>query len=427
MGTDPPRLGAPWALGSPDIGAWLRLLAAGTLAGVVAGLVGAIVILIITGLQHLAFGYEVGSFFEGIEQSDPVRRVVALGVSGCLGAAAWWLLRTRGRPVVSVAEALQGRRMPAVETLGDASAQFVTVGLGASLGRELAPRLVAAMIGQRLAGALRLGHSDATIVVGCAAGAGLAAVYDIPLAGAVFALEVALAAFSLRAAVIAMLSSAIAAWIAGVVVPAPPLEPTSGLSGSAALSVWALLAGPVLGLGGALFVRAVRTLERRRPPGAWLLLVMPLAYLAVGALSVAEPAVLGDGKPMLQATITGLLPLGALALLLLAKAAATLGTIGAGAAGGTLTPALAMGSGVGALLGAAWSLLWPGVPPAAFALVGACAFLASSMRAPLTATVIALELFALGPGMLLPLMLAVAGAALMGRWAERMPRLRGVT
>jgi H+/Cl- antiporter ClcA len=97
----------------------------------------------------------------------------------------------------------------------------------------------------------------------------------------------------------------------------------------------------------------------------------------------------------------------------MAKVAATIGTIGSGAAGGTLTPSFAIGAGFGAVAGGLWAMLWPGAPPAAFALIGAAAFLAASMRAPLTALVLVLEFTNQGPSLVIPLMIAVAGAVVV--------------
>ena len=92
----------------------------------------------------------------------------------------------------------------------------------------------------------------------------------------------------------------------------------------------------------------------------------------------------------------------------------TLATIGSGAAGGTLTPSLAIGAALGGCLGGAWSMLWPGTPIAAFAFVAAAAFLASSMRAPLTALILLIEFTNQGPALLVPTMLAIAGSVTVG-------------
>ncbi|WP_272898620.1 chloride channel protein [Subtercola vilae] len=96
------------------------------------------------------------------------------------------------------------------------------------------------------------------------------------------------------------------------------------------------------------------------------------------------------------------------------KTATTVATIGAGAAGGTLTPSLAIGAALGGSLGGVWSLMWPGTPVAAFAFIAAAAFLASSMRAPFTALILMIEFTGQGPALLVPTMLAIAGSVTVG-------------
>jgi CIC family chloride channel protein len=127
-------------------------------------------------------------------------------------------------------------------------------------------------------------------------------------------------------------------------------------------------------------------------------------------LSIPFPSILGNGRALGQVAFDGAAPLLLVAALLIVKAVATTGTIYSGAAGGTLTPSLALGAALGAVLGGAWLLLWPGSPIAAFAFVAAAAFLASSMRAPFTALILIVEFTGQGPALLAPTMIAIAGS-----------------
>ena len=99
------------------------------------------------------------------------------------------------------------------------------------------------------------------------------------------------------------------------------------------------------------------------------------------------------------------------ALLLVLKVAITSGSLRAGASGGLLTPGIAIGALLAVVLGAAWNQVWPDAPPGAYAVVGAAAFLAASMRMPLTATVLILEFTRVDQGFLVPIILAVVGSA----------------
>ncbi|MBW8872618.1 MAG: chloride channel protein, partial [Leifsonia sp.] len=173
------------------------------------------------------------------------------------------------------------------------------------------------------------------------------------------------------------------------------------------------------------FVRAARFAQAHRPASWGILLAMPLTFIAVGIASLWLPAILGNGRALGQLAFAASLPVLLILLTTLVKAAATLGTIGSGAAGGTLTPSLAIGAGLGLAGGAAWNLLWPGAELPAFALIGAAAFLAVTMRAPITALLLTIEFTNQGPDLLVPLMLCVAGAVAVGYLLER-TRVTGV-
>lgn len=347
-----------------------------------------------------------------------------------VGGVGWWLLRGWGRrdarhAVVSVEASVGGRRMPAVVTLLNAGLQIVIVGLGASIGREVAPREVAALWAGWLSERAGVSARERRILVACGAGAGLAAVYDVPLGGAVFAVEILLAEVSFATVVPALATSGVAALVARVVVPANPLYVVEQVPLSPTIVVWSVIAGPLIGLAAVGFVRAASFAQRHRPRRWGILIVMPVVFVAIGVLAVWFPAVLGNGRALGQLALGASLPVLLVLLITVLKAAATVGTIGAGAAGGTLTPSLAIGAGLGLAAGAAWLLLWPGAPLAGFALIGAAAFLAVAMRAPLTALVLVLEFTNQGPALLVPLMLCVAGAVAVGYLVER-GRVTGV-
>jgi CIC family chloride channel protein len=248
------------------------------------------------------------------------------------------------------------------------------------------------------------------ILVACGAGAGLAAVYDVPLAGAVFAIEVLLAELSIATVLPALATSAIAALVARLVTSASPLYDVPHLTLSPSLLVWSIVAGPVVGFGALGFMLLAKWAGDHRPKG-WVILVgMPAVFTAVGVLSIWFPEILGNGRALAQLGFTGTAPLLFIAGVVVVKTAATIGTIGAGAAGGTLTPSLALGAGMGAVLGGSWLLIWPGSSISAFAFVAAAAFLASSMKAPLTALVLVLEFTGQGTTLLVPTLLAIGGS-----------------
>lgn len=397
----------------------LRIALVTLVVGIGAGLIGIAVDLALQFLEHAAFGYSEGSLLEGASQAPPWRRLAALVSAGVLGAVGWWALRKWAARVISVEQASKGTRMPWFTTVANAVLQIGIVGLGASIGREAAPRELGALFAEKVARAAGMAPREVGILVACGAGAGLAAVYNVPFGGALFAVEVLLANVSFAVLLPAFATSAIAAGIARLVVPTTPMYALPPLGLTPQLFVWSVLAGPVIGLGAAAFTRATQWASATRPKKAAILWAMPLLFAGVGAVAMVLPEVVGNGKAAAQTAFSATAPLALVGLLLVAKAATTLATIKAGAAGGTLTPSVAIGAMLGIALGTVVNAVAPGTSVAAFAFVGAAAFLASTMKAPMTGLILASEFTGTGPEMLVPAMLATAGALGVVYFLER--------
>jgi H+/Cl- antiporter ClcA len=404
----------------------LRLSIVTVLAGIGAGVGGGVLVLILHGIEHLAFQYDHGTLLQAASRLQPWQRFLPVAIAGVIGGVGWYALRRWATPVVSVAQAVAGRRMPWAVTLLNAVLQIAVVGLGGSIGREVAPREVGALFSGWLADRAGLTDRERRIIVACGAGAGLAAVYSVPFGGALFTIEVLLSEISIGTVVPAFVASGVATAVASVVVPRTAWYHLPSYDWTWSLLVWAVIAGPLLGLAASGFTKAVAWAQRRRPTGWSILLVMPVVFVIVGVLAAYTPAVLGNGRALGQLAFDGTLGIGTMALLTLLKAYTTTSTIGAGAAGGTLTPSLAIGAGLGAVGGGLWLLLWPDGHLGAFALVGAAAFLASTMRAPMTGLILVVEFTQNGTGLLVPLVVAVAGAVAVGYVMGRR-RLVGVS
>lgn len=416
---------------TPARSATRRFVPGVILAGIAAGVTGWVCTRLLHLVERLAYGLTDGTLLQAVEAVDPWRRVLALLVAGLVGGTSWFLLYRSGRAPVRIADAVQGWRLPVVTTLWHALTQVVIVGLGASIGREVAPREAAAALSAWISDRLGLSAEDRRILVACGAGAGLAAVYSVPLSGAVFALEVFLVTLTPRAVWPSLVISGIAVLVAHGWNRTEPFYTVPVLRASASLTVWAVVVGPVIGALGHLFRRVVSTAEKRRPTDARLLWVMPLVFTAVGIISVWVPSVLGNGQATAQTAfdslwngpvgIGGVATVGFLGIALagLAKLVTTLATIRSGAWGGTLTPGIALGASLGALTGMVWSVVWPGTQVAAFVFIGAAVFLATSMRAPFTALVLVLEFTHQGSTILVPTVIALGGAVAAATLMER--------
>ncbi|QLG93621.1 chloride channel protein [Pseudomonas yamanorum] len=402
------------------------------LTGIGAGLGGMFLALLLHGIQHLAYGYSLDSlishetFLLGVTAASPERRVLVLMSCGLLAGLGWWLIYRYGRPLVSIKQAVSSQApiMPPKTTLAHALLQIITVALGSPLGREVAPREVGALAATWLSQRARLTPDMHRLIVAGGAGAGLAAVYNVPLGGAVFVLEVLVGAFSWPAAVIALTTSAIGAAVAGIglgteaqyVVPHFTLDP--------GLISWAIVSGPVFGLAAYGFTRLTGAARANAARG-WRLPVLSLInFTIIGGLAIFLPQILGNGKGPAQLGFDSELTIGLAAVLLLVKVLITASSLRAGAEGGLLTPALANGALLAIILGGAWNLLWPGVPLGAFAIIGAAAFLGASMSMPLTAIVLVAEFTRIDHDFLVPIILAVVGSVCVSKLCQQWEKSR---
>jgi len=396
---------------------WLILVLVTFVTGVASGLGGMALALLLRLVQHIAYGHGLHtpagqpSFLQEVTMASDLRRFLALCSCGAVAGIGWWLLYRFGSPLVSIRQAVRkGERMPFWATLTHAILQIVTVGLGSPLGREVAPRELGAALATKLCGRANLTPEYTRIMIACGAGAGLAAVYNVPLGGTLFTLEVLLGTFSLPASVAALATCVIAtlvAWLGlgnGLQYSVPPLAI------SPSVIVWSLLVGPVVGAAAYLFVRVTEAARARAPRdwrlAVWCFLVFPI----IGLLAIPFPQLLGNGKGLAQAGFDSEVSLALAATLLLFRVVVLVASLRAGAEGGLLTPGLSIGALLGIILGTFWNHVWPTGSLADFAIVGGAAFLASSMKMPLTAIVLTVELTGIGQEFLVPLSLAVAGS-----------------
>jgi H+/Cl- antiporter ClcA len=395
-------------------GFWLLVVA----VGVVSGLGGAAFILLLRTLEHLFWSYHSGPFLDGVEAVSGAHRVLVLTGAGVLAGVGGLLLRrvrSFGGGEVSEAVWLEDGQMALGASTGRGVLSISIVAMGASLGREAAPQLFGAAAASRICARAGMPSWQRRLLVACGAGAGIAAVYNVPLGGALFALEVLLGTVTLPLVLPALGTSLIATAVAWIYLPRGTTYFIPAYRVHVSEIVWAALVGPLAGLAAVAWVRLVATASRLRPSGRGRLIAPVVVLAALGGLSVVYPQLLGNGKNVVQLAVTGGLGLGLLAILTALKPLATAACLGSGAPGGLFTPTLAFGALFGGLLGHVWSLLWPGSAEGAYAIIGGGAVLAASMQAPITATVMMIELAYHSQTLMVPLLLAVTGATVISR------------
>jgi H+/Cl- antiporter ClcA len=405
----------------------LRWFAAIVLTGVGAGLGGMLLALLLHFIQHVAYGYSLSkiisaeTFLEGTAAASPARRVAVLGVCGLVAGFGWLIVGRMRPPLVGIARAVRSDdpHLPVASTLVHALLQIVTVALGSPLGREVAPREVGATVAGVLARCGRLSVERRRIIVACGAGAGLAAVYNVPLGGAMFALEGLLGTFGWAALVPAVATSVIATMIARIGLGDFSQYTVPHFDVTRSLVAWSIVMGPIAGTAAYGFARMTSSARKNAPHGWRLPVLCLLNFLLIGVLSIWFPQLLGNGKGPAQVGFDNQLAVQLAAALLVLKLAIAWGSLRAGAQGGLLTPALCCGALLAIVAGGAWTLVWPGTPSGAFAIVGAAAFLAASMQVPLTAVVLIVEFTRVSEGFLVPILLAVAGSIAVYAWWSR--------
>ena len=406
---------------------WPALALVTVVVGVTSGLGGTSLALVLRITQHLAYGYDIGalpgheSFLQGVTASTPLRRVLALSLCGLLAGAGWWAIHRFCRPVPSVNEAIarDDPRMPLLATTADAILQIVTVGLGSPLGREVAPRQIGAMLAGLVSRRSGLTVNESRRMVACGAGAGLAAVYNVPFGGAVFILETLLGEITLVTVFAAFGTSLLAALVARRVLGNEPQYRVPPYAVRPVLVAWSLVGGPIFGLAAHLFHRLVSAARAHAPRDRRLLLWCPVTFVAIGLVATSFPQILGNGRIAAQLGFEGALAPGLPIEVLVLKALAVAAALRAGAMGGVLTPSVALGALLAIVTGDVVALASPGAPPGGFAVVGAAAFLASSQRMPLTAIVLLLEFTRASAALAIPMALAVGGSVAASKLCAR--------
>jgi CIC family chloride channel protein len=321
-----------------------------------------------------------------------------------------------GHGVVEVIEAVHKRGAPIKGRVAvwKSLAAGLVIGSGGSAGREGPVVHLGGAVASSLSHFLALPRSEASILLAAGAGAGIAASFQAPLAGSLFALEIVLADFDVRrfAPVVLACVTAVAtsrALFGG----ATELRPVAwSLKHPSEIAVYLAL-GVVAGICALLYIRVVHGMEealgrvRIRPE-----LRAMLGGLLVGCIGLAAPRVLGTGIETMNAALAGRLAFGALVLALGCKLVATSLTLGSGSPGGSFFPAVFIGAMLGGAFGRVAHATLPGIASSAgaYAAVGMGAVVAGATLAPLTGVLMMFELTG-SYQIVLPLLVACGIAA----------------
>ena len=401
---------------------WMMLV----VTGVAAGLAGGLLMKLLRGVEHLTFAYTAGGFLDAVRQVSARRRLLAEVCAGVFAAGmAVWVASMEGGIGLDWALWKRSGRIPVVKGMISAVGSIVTVGMGAAIGRENALKQAGGVIGNVAATWRNLPDDQRRLLVACGGGAGMAAAYNVPMGGAVFALEVLLGSFSLRSVVPAFATSMLAVWTSWLMLPDEATYRIAATVATPGLIVWAALAGPVCGVIGAGFIRLLGWAKGTKPKG-WQVAGLPVLSLAVlGVVAMRYPELLGNGKDVVQQALANQGATGLLLVLLVLRPLATAVIVRSGVPGGLFTPTMSLGAVAGSLLGRLWAAVAPALGKHAegqmpsCALIGSAAMLAATTQGPVSSVVFVLELTRTADSLMVPLLVGVVTATLVTRRFEK--------
>ncbi|MCU0772289.1 MAG: ClcB-like voltage-gated chloride channel protein [Verrucomicrobia bacterium] len=395
------------------------------LVGVVGGLVNLVLYHAIESTKYLLL-HRPGDPVEIAESLALWQRLVVPAAGGLgAGLVLYWGLRLVGRQgstnLLEVVVAGDGR-LPLRTSLVKTVSSVLSIASGASIGREGAITALSATLASKLGQVAKWPPYRLRLLVGCGAASGIAAAYNAPIAGAVFAASIVLGHFSMNQFAPLVVSSVVATVVSrgffGINpwYEVPPYDFTR-----VGQLAWFMVLGALCGGVGALFQEGLRWSERRfKALSLPVYVQLALGGLIVGIIAIRYPEVCGNGYAVTNRILNeefaaqGLAVL-FLVLLVLAKLVATSAAIGSGAVGGLMTPTLFLGAGTGAAFGLALERLgWISeLPVGLFAAVGMGSLLAATTRSPLLAMIFLFEIslnYALMPALMLGCVMATLAA-----------------
>ena len=393
------------------------LVVLGAGVGVVAGFAAVALVLLVRLVSSLTWTFSVGA--NDVVPSDALAQdagsqlptfwpllVVPAGMLLVVLLCRWLAPDAAGHGVPEVMSAVARKfglmrgRVGAVKLVASA----INIGTGGSVGKEGPIVQVGAAFGSVCSRWLGLRGRHMRTLVGCGAAAGIAAVFNAPIGGVMFALEIVIGAYSLSSFAPVLIASVAGSVTARRLLGAESAFaiPDSLREGITITSPWEIgsyvVMGLIFGLVSVGFTRLLYLTEDGAH--AWRapkLVKALLAGLAVGGLGMLLPQVLGEGHHMMTQVLvddgTGM-PWRLLLLLGLAKTVATVITLAGGGSGGVFAPSLYVGAMLGSVYGQLAAVAFPGFigHAGAYALAGMAALLAGTAHAPMTAILLLFEM-----------------------------------
>ncbi len=326
--------------------------------------------------------------------------------------------RGHGVPEVMNAIARLGGIIRPRVAAAKAVASAICIGSGGSAGREGPIVQIGSALGSTIGQYLRLSEDRIKVLVGCGAAAGISSVFNAPIAGVMFSVEIILGDFTIATFSPVLVSSVVASVLTRT---ALGNHPAFELPGYSLVSAWEIplymVMGVILGVVAVLFTRSLDVVEdffeRLKMPD---ILKPALGGLLLGSVAIFFPQILADGYDTIRLSLNGQIVVWLLVVLIVLKILATSLTLGSGNSGGIFAPSLFMGAMTGGAFGALANKIFPSATAnsGAYALVGMAGLVAGTTHAPMTALLIIFEMTN-DYRIVLPLMVTVAVASMVAR------------
>ena len=399
-----------------------RLFLAVILQGIVSGLSGIFLHYLIEVVESLAFGqseHHTGFLTDGVSSSRIGLSLIIVGLSSSF---VWYFMQKKSQ-LLSIKSQMKDEisqyKLHFFKQLFHSIWQIIVVGGGAPIGKEAAPREIGTLFARPIGKICFLSKKDQIFLLACGAGAGLAAVYQVPLTSVFFVFETLGIALSIKRFVLVGLTTYVSTYIAGLVIPDQALYQIPAIAWSLKemwiIPLLLLFLTPLAWL----FARLSKEVSSNRIKDKRILLTLPSAFLFLAGLASYFPHLLGNGRMMAQEVLNGSNGKTVLLLFIL-KVLVVLITLWAGAYGGTLTPSFALGIAGAALFG----IILGGDSQPTILLLGSVCFLSVTLRAPWSATGLVIGFTGIGldslPYLLATSFLAYDFAKLLDRfpWAS---------
>ena len=360
-----------------------------------------------------------------LDQHEALRFILVLAIPAIINAALA-IVVVRWAPASSGANLARVRRAyeadpSLLDTRTIAATLFLTpisLGGGMPLGPEGPTVVVASGLATKLARLFKMPKRMVRGMIPVGTAAGIAAIFNTPITAVIFAFEEITGTASRGVLGGTIIAAVAAAVVERLLLGGKPILAARGTWTDVRELAGFLLGGFIAGAVSGLAIVGVKRLRRLFQRGVSSpVLRATLGGLAVGAIGLWSPSILGVGYDTTSAFLHGSGTAKGASSAVAAKVAAFVVALASGAIGGTFAPSLFIGASLGASIGHWTAFIFPHaqIDPAAYAIVGMGAFFAGMLRCPISAVLIVFEVTG-NYELILPLMLAVAVATSLSRW-----------